>query len=138
MAEEAPGEALGKVPAPAPHTNPHSLSAKVQFRFLGWGVPSLSPGRADPVRDVQRDSLCRPGQTLVFYQRVLQGGLLFATKELFLKSVQLNCPTVSWSCVSLESPQPWNRHCMDTGTLSAAKAFGYTASRVIQIQDLCV
>lgn len=68
------------------HTNPGALSARVQVRFLGRSVPGVSPGRADPVMDVPRDTLCRPGQAFVFCQRVLQGGLLVATEELFLKS----------------------------------------------------
>lgn len=60
---------------------------------------------------VQRESLCRPRQTLVLYQSVLQGGLLVATKELFLKnrccnSVPLTLPTVSCNCVSLENIRP--------------------------------
>lgn len=74
-------------------------------------MPSVSPARAGPVMDVQEDSLCGPGQTLVFCLRILQGGLLVATEELLLKSrccgsVRLTCPTISWSCVSLENPQP--------------------------------
>lgn len=64
--------------------SPHKPRCSVGF--LGRAVPIVSPGRADPVMEVQRDSLCRPGQTLVFHQRVLQGGSLVATKELFLKS----------------------------------------------------
>lgn len=58
--------------------------------------------------NVQKESLCRPRQTLVLYQSVLRGGLLVATKELFLKNrccsrVQLTLPTASCNCVSLEN-----------------------------------
>lgn len=90
--------------------------------------------------DVQRDSLCRPGQTLVSYQRVLQGGLLVATEELFLKSrccgsVQLTCPTVSWNCVSLESSQPWEQTQVEENC-QLQKPSG--AQHHISLQGLCV
>lgn len=109
-------------------TQTHSQSS---VQVFGWAVPSVSPGR-----DVQRDSLCRPGQALVFYQRVLQGGLLVATKKPGFEEQML------WQCaVNLPHSQlellcpwrthsPWNRHCMDTGKLSAAKGCGYTASHL--------
>lgn len=104
-----------------------------EFMFLGRAVPGVSPGRAAPEMGVQRDGLCRPGHTLVFCQSSA-GSLVGCHKRTIFEEL--------WQCAVNLSHSPrrthshWNRHCMDTGNLSAAKAFGYTAPH--PLQDLCV
>lgn len=122
----AAGEALGQVPAPA-LTQTHML-CQPEFLFLGRAVPGFHLGELT-LRWVCKGMVCAGLGTHLFSVRVLQGGLLVATKEPFLKScgsVQLTCPTVRAVC-PWRSHSHWNRQCMGTGNLSAAKAFGYTA-----------
>lgn len=82
---------------------------------------------------VQRDGLCRPGHTLVFCQSSA-GSLVGSHKRTIFEELWQRAVNLSHSPWRTHSH--WNRHCMDTGNLSAAKAFGYTAPH--PLQDLCV